>query len=692
MPVLAADNSGRGGFIAFPSYDGDIYVSLGTAKPSLYASPIALPRDATSLRVSWYGEDSGGQRTATRSQYFVLPETVPDIELAGAAEGAAIGGDVLIRPAVKTVSASAAAASQSVRYELKVDGSFPPEPGPSSPILGDGLTITCPPGEERSIVLRYRQISGDAESEGRILRFTLDRKPPEAPRFRDATPSYFDSVASLELMPGTGGKDVFASVSADGAPASFFPVDAPLVFAGSEAGPVKYLIRAYDIDAAGNRSQEMKPITLVVDRSSEYAAEDGSDKGDGTPDRPFKSLDAAIAAAIRGGKRSINLRGSLEMRASAQFSKEMSLNGGFGKSWVKDSSARAIVRVSVAGQSAFVQRGASLALNRVELYDESAGVSPLIELAGTSLSVDNSSLVAGSDGDFILISASQSKISLTDSRLKAIKAMSFTAFSSDRSDISLSRCSISAARDVRIFGAFDMDGGSLVMGQSLLECSSDLGLNLFSLRLASLLVDRSLITVDGGSGFLRLGSFKSVSGEMKNSKVILAWKGPGTLFEIADGGPSFRHDTVTASSTKGLLRFFDLKGPPPQIWNCILDSAGTGSELLRSDSIPGAGLLVADCVWGFDRLISGALDTSDLASLNAFNAPSALYSSKPVVSEPPESSFAAPLKSQAPLRRNSACVGAALSLGSGYEVDFSGHPRPGSGKDGPDIGADELSD
>jgi hypothetical protein len=236
-----------------------------------------------------------------------------------------------------------------------------------------------------------------------------------------------------------------------------------------------------------------------------------------------------------------------------------------------------------------------------------------------------------------------------------------------------------------------MDGGSLSLVDSLVESHADLGLNMLSLRSASLLVDRSQLKAEDGAGFLRLGSFKSVSGEFRNSKASVSWSGPGTLFEISEGGPAFRHDTIVAGTAKGSLRFFDAKGQPPQVWNSILECSAAGSELLRSDLVPGAGTLAADCVWGFSLLLSGALNTAELASLNALNADSALYSSKPIVSEPPERSFAAPIKSQAPLRPDSICVNAALPLGPGYETDFSGRRRPGPGKSGPDIGADESS-
>ena len=232
-----------------------------------------------------------------------------------------------------------------------------------------------------------------------------------------------------------------------------------------------------------------------------------------------------------------------------------------------------------------------------------------------------------------------------------------------------------------------MGGGTLSLRESLLESRADLSLNLMSLRSTSLLVDRSLIKADGGSGYLRLGSFDSVKGEMKNSKVLMSWNGPGVLFEISNGGPAFMFDTIVADSGKDGLRFFDTRGTPPQIWNSILDCSGQGSELMRSDTAPGPGVLVADCLWGFDKILSGAIEASGLSSLNALNAGSALYSSKPSVSESPERSFVAQPKSEASLRADSACVKAALPLGSGYEVDFSGRLRTG-----PDIGADEPGD
>ena len=681
-PILAADPAGRGAFAVFPSYDGALYVSVDGSEPKLYDSPLALPSNKASVRLSWYGQDDSGQRSVQRTLSLPLPVALPDVLLAGVTEGAAIGGDVVLKPAAKA----------SLRYEIRLDGSNPPEPGPSSPLVGDSLTIACAAGEEHSVVLRYRVFSGESGGEGRILRFSVDRKPPEAPRLTEMPSTYTDRPASVSMVLGSGARDAFASISANGASSPFIPVTGPLEFPGSESGPVSYVLRAYNVDAAGNRSPEMKSLSFVVDRTSVYVAEDGSDKGDGSPDRPYRSFDTALSIAIRTGKKVVNMRGSLEMRVPVLCSTQMILAGGFGKLWAKDSSARTIVRVAIPqGQSAFSQRGGSLSLLRLDLKAESAGLGPLISVSDASLSLEDSSITAGAEGDLILVSALRATIGMDSSRIKVTRAMACTVFSAEASVISVVGSSLTASRGTRIFGAFDMDGGSLTLSESLVDCQADLGINLVSLRASSLLVDRSLIKAEGGSGFLRIGSFKSVKGEIKNSKVLLSWKGPGILFEIVDGGPAFRHDTIIADSDKGGLRFFDARGELPQIWNSILECSGKGSELLRSDSVPGPGTLVADCVWGFDAFLVGARVISDLASLNALNSASVLYSSKPIISEAPEDSFAAPIKSQAPLRASSACVNAAMPLESGYDVDFSGHRRPGSGKTGSDIGADELS-
>jgi len=680
-PELAADSAGRGAFCVFPAYDGDIYVSVDKAEASPYEGPIPIAKGKDKVLVSWYGVDRLGLRSETRSTTLSLPTRVQDVSLVGVEDGAVISKDATLKPSSPAI----------IRYEMRLDGSLPPEPKASSPLVGDALIVQCPQGEERFVVVRYRPFSGDAAGEGKILRFSIDRKPPEPPKPAELPPTYTERSRSVSIEPGPGSSSVYASVATDGKSVGFAPVSGPIELSGAESGPVAYMIRAYGVDAAGNKSAEMKAISLVVDRSSVYAAEDGLERGDGTPDRPFRSLDDAIAAALASGKRSVNLRGSLELRSPVSSSRPIDLVGGFGKGWARDPTARASILVSVSGGTSPISVvGASLRIKSVDLTAPRSGQAPIVSLTGASLVIDDSSIAAGGDGDLVVVSALKSKVLATKAKISSIRAMSCTAFACEESEVVVEDSVIEAESGTRVFGAFDLTGGSLSMRGTLIESYADIGLNMLALRKASIVMDRSLARADSGSGFLRIGSFAGATGEIRNTKILVSWKGSGTLFEVSGGGPDFRHDTVVADAEKGRLRFFDVTGKMPQLWNSIFDCSRGGAELISADSVPQPGTVVANCAWGFDRMLAGAVDLRGIGDLNALNGSSAFYASRPNVSESPSATFSSPVKSLAPLSPSSACVDAAVSLdGAAYAVDFRGLPRPAPGTL-PDIGADEL--
>jgi hypothetical protein len=366
--------------------------------------------------------------------------------------------------------------------------------------------------------------------------------------------------------------------------------------------------------------------------------------------------------------------------------------GGFGKAWVRDTTARASILISAKGSSSAISiAGASLLVRGADIAAPLAGPAPILSLsAGASLMLEDCSIKAGGDGDLVIVSAVKSKVAASRARVTASRAMSCTAFACEQSEVTVDDSVIEAAALARVFGAFDLSGGSLTLRGTLIESYADIGLNMLSLRDASLLMDRCLARADSGSGFLRMGSFAGTRGEIRNSKILVSWKGSGTLFEMSGGGPDFRHDTVIADAEKGRLRFFEVAGTVPQLWNSIFACSRGGAELMVADSVPQPGALAADCAWGFDRMLAGAVDLRGIADLNALNGSSALYSSKPNVSEPPSATFSSPVKSLAPLNPASACVNAAIPLdGAAYAMDFRGLPRPAPGTM-PDIGADEL--
>ncbi|HET7838691.1 MAG TPA: hypothetical protein VFL04_02940, partial [Rectinemataceae bacterium] len=305
-PRLIADPIGRGAFVGFPSYGGEIVAALDDGPEQAYHGPLAVAPGKTRLTVSWYGVDGSGNRSMRRSLGFDLPPPIPEVSLRGAEEGAVLGADASISPT----------GTATIRYELSYDGSVPNEPDGSSRLLGPSLAIACPPGEARSIVLRYRAFSGpgseDTGGEGRILRFSIDKRPPSVPSLTESQPAFSDRERSLRLG-SDAGASVYVSVSTGSETAPFRLASGPIELVGSDDGPIRYTLRAYAVSRAGIRSAEMAPLVLTVDLNSIYVSDAAPAGGDGSPDRPFSDLDAALALASASGKRRVNLMGRFQL-------------------------------------------------------------------------------------------------------------------------------------------------------------------------------------------------------------------------------------------------------------------------------------------------------------------------------------------------------------------------------------------
>jgi hypothetical protein len=520
----------------------------------------------------------------------------------------------------------------------------------------------------------------------------MDRKPPDPPVLAAKPPIYSDKSYSIRYKAADSSISTYVSLSTEKKSVLFKRFEKDIELAGSAVGPISYTIRSYSIDRAGNRSVEAEPTLVVIDTNTLYADTAAKDSGDGSPFKPFRTIDAVLAESSRTGKSNIYLRGKFELTTALAVDRDLAIQGGFTADWDIDPSNRSELRlVAPRNPSAFTVRAAKLALRGLAMTSSSTGSAPIILVDRGELTLEEVALSARGEGDIIMLRAESSKVFLQHASLTAVQAMSCTALNVGGSSLSIQDSIISARPGVRIFNAVDQKGGSLEIRGSLLESSADLALRLISLRDATLLMDRSLARVEGGSGYLRLGSFRSVTGEIRSSKFDVSWKGAGTLFEIESTGPSFRHDTILAGTSKGNLRFFEIAGSIPEIWNCILSCSSGGGELIRSIRAPGPGTMVSDCIWGFDILVAGAVPIRNLASLDALNAGSIPYSSRRHIAEPPTRSFAATEKGQISLGSASACIDAAFILDGSYSLDFMGRARPSPFRKGlPDIGADEY--
>jgi hypothetical protein len=676
-PALVASVPGGPVWLSFPPYQGEIRCSIDGAEFARYEGPIALPAGKGEVKVSWYGRSPQGEESERSDATLLRPLSPPAVSLAG------VGWDEVLNH-----DATLEASGGLLRYELRTDGSMPPEPGPASPMASASLQVSCPEGEERNVIIRYRGYSSEgAEAvggEGGILRFRIDRKPPSPPEIVGPALAYSSVPLSVSFNAQEG--RVMAAVDTGGNAGAFAAAPPMLGLPGSPDGPVTYRVRAYAVDEAGNRSVEATPLVVTVDVATVYVAEDGSDSGDGSRAHPFASLDAGLALVLGSGgqpRTALAIRGRVQSSGSVTLpaGTRLAIKGGFDAAWDPQPGAvSAIVRERASGPL-LVLSGANLRIEGLAIEAGDLGNPVLFSVAGSTLVLSGVSVAAASDGDVLFLDAAGSSLSLEGSSVSMEGAVSACIIQARDCDISVQGSRLAAGAGVRYYSGVNAAGGSLSLGSSAFSSRAVLGTRLVALQSGRVDVSASYFDVRGSAGFLSIGSFSDCTGNVSGSTGYLEWGGNATLFSLRGASPAFIQDSFYAVTAKGSIRFFDCTGTGPLVRNCILGAKGSRNELLVSDrkSLPGE--VAANCLWGFSSYLSGAFTVRDLAVLNAYNA--ADGKARPNLAEAPSSTFAELPPASFELADGSACRGAGMDL-PGYPASTAAGSMAGTH---PDIGA-----
>ena len=364
----------------------------------LYKTSIVVPRaDLTTdmPQVEYYCEDRAGNKSG--NLVAALPAAVPALakpKIEGAADGAIFARGVDLR-------FSDAPAGSRVHYELTTDGSLPPPVTASSGIAGRVIRLDCNMGETLDIRLRFRAVSDTDKyrsSEEVLLRFTIDKTPPEAPALSGVeADGYYHQNQTLRLF-ASEGTIYYALIVSDPKPElpelDHFRVYQDAIPLRAPAGEKRsYWIAAYTRDPAGNRSLETEVWHITLDKQVVYVSKQGSDQFDGTRDRPFQSLDRAIEEAIQNGRVLIHsASGWYELDKTISLARSLTIVGGFDPvSWrpglqptVFDTSPhfrknQALIRIA----------SGKVRLEKIEIKDSRNVCSELIRISGGSLSLKN---------------------------------------------------------------------------------------------------------------------------------------------------------------------------------------------------------------------------------------------------------------------------------------------------------------
>lgn len=321
-PTIVRTGDGRQGRAVWGDTTGLFAAVNGQGGFAPVEGPLTWTLPANALRgvISYYRVSEAGVRSATETLTVeVTPEGLPPA-IEGVADGAVYRESVDV-----TLTGDAI-----VRYTVTLDGTPPPIVHPLSAVADGALRFEAAEGEAVTVQIRARSEIADGVlgPESRVT-FALDRLPPAAPRLAGVENGayYSDSVTAEVVADETD--QLFVAVEAnDGsdAPSPFrsFRGQAEIALAARRGELVEYRLRAYTVDAAGNRSQTTETWSVFVDQEIVYVDGAAPEDGDGSRTRPYRSLDDAIARVRETNRRTIFLTGG----AYSLSDPRVALNGG----------------------------------------------------------------------------------------------------------------------------------------------------------------------------------------------------------------------------------------------------------------------------------------------------------------------------------------------------------------------------
>jgi hypothetical protein len=668
---------GGAAVIEWPVSSLETFVSIAESDFMPYRTPIVHPLSAATQSLQYYCVAPDG--TKSRIAVLEVPAFIPGLPppVIGVEHGGAYGTTVVIKPQ----------GVDTIRYEITSDAAEPPPVSKGSPVIGiQGLVCEGRPGE----VTTYRLRLLDGVVEGgmpveRFISFVIDREAPPTPQVVKPGTGYgsFDSLLSFRQNPGT----LYVSISEDGY-GPFKAYEGSMTVGGEDGGRRYYQVRAYAEDEFGNRSPEMQPIEILVDRSSVYVDQAGRPGASGSPEDPFQSLDEAIESAQAQGKRFIYVRGTIPMRKAARVRGSLKIQGGFDREWRESPASLPLVQVNPLPAStpyALVLEGGELTISNLALGLSGPGSSGLLKGVGGTLRLVDATLQLSGGTEMTAISSTGADVTIVRSLISLGKAMTGRGIEIQGAVLTIDGLGLSCTSSVRHLDAIRVTRSDAAISNFRLDAAPDYALSGITASGSRVSMDRSFLKVRGGTSSSRMFNGDDSRMALSSSYIDIAWK--GTVDVINAGNESVvnaAHLTVLVDSPRATLMVST--NSAFSLGNTIANFTGAVSTLIKSTTIPQPGSITANCLWGFSNLLDGAESGTTMADLNAFAIPGYLN-----FIEEPSNTFSASVKSLWRLSQVSACVDGGAELPWIAKIDLFGAPRPsahGSGR--PDIGAEEL--
>ncbi len=430
--IRYTDNRVRdSGTIAWRSNpDYDLYYRIDGEEFERYEEPVEWSFDADDrdFEIEYYSADRAGNTSETYLYELTAPEQVPEPVLMDLVDGGLYNGEVAVR--------NETPGDLIVRYELATGDSAPSDVTRFSPILGPVTRFEANPGETLRYRLATRSFARDGSASQLVTRdFAIDRSPPTPPTLTGAEDrGFYQEDVTITLQAPDG--DIYVSVrrrdvaAGNGTEPSFEKYNGPITLR-SEAGTfASYVVEAFSLDQAGNRSPQNAQWEVFIDREIIYVSPDGNDNAPGTRVAPIAGISRALEMAEAGDRKTIFLQtGEYTLSAPTAVDGDLSIIGGFSENWriAEDRDARSILRRSdsLTEKRAFfsVSEG-TLELQRIEIADEDAHFDAVFVVEGGTLVYSHSNLRVR--GATLAISQQVGRTVLQDASIRAEQSIAGT--------------------------------------------------------------------------------------------------------------------------------------------------------------------------------------------------------------------------------------------------------------------------
>jgi hypothetical protein len=656
---------------SFASVDGSDFVPV--------IGPVPVRLSDKPVNVRFYSLARNGARSGTGSVELPARSVVPEPRLEGIESGRTYGTTVVAVPAVGTI----------IRYQA-AEGDLVPEPvaATSPAVPPTGLRFEGRPGE----VVRYRlrivaEAPGASIPAERFISFSIDRQAPAVPELAHGTQSYSSSDSTVSFKPLLSG-NIFVSISEDGQ-GPFIRYAGPMPMSGSDDGRRRYIVRAYAEDEFGNRSPEMESQRTLIDRSSLYTDARGRPGASGSPDDPIAYLDDAVEAAERTGKRFIYVRGAVSMRRPVTVRSRLTVAGGFDDEWNESPSRSGSATVSLSstafGSFAFLVDGGALTLSSMSISMAAEGAGGLVSARGGAVTIVRTNLRIAGGIEMVAIRSVAAPVVIDSSSIELASVVTGRGIDVSAAGLGITDSSISCGSSVSLFDGVRIADGSADITGLRLEVAPESTLSGITAIRSTVSVERSMLMARGGASSCRLFGANAASLTVSSTYVDLAVKGFAEIFS-ASNGSRLRVAHLTAGVLAPRAVLLGSSSSTFLLFNTIAFFSGPSDTFIRDDAVPGDGTVSANCLWGFERYLDGAVQSTAFASLERYE-----LAGRRSILEEPALTFHTTMKGLRRLSGSSACVDGGIALDWGSSLDLLGSTRvSGRGSRLPDIGAEEL--